>query len=77
MVWACFTNEDKIPKKVFNMNVLGICPKLKPSLRWKQQVRKDITQKEGRLQELQYQLWDDRHKAVDTLKEEYGGFIMG
>lgn len=49
MVWACFMNEDKIQKKIFNMKVLGICPKLKPSLRWKQQVRKDITQREGRL----------------------------
>lgn len=66
MAWACFMNEDKIPKKVFNMTVLGICPKLKPTLRWKQQVRKDITQNEGRLWELQHQLWEERYRWGDS-----------
>jgi hypothetical protein len=43
-------NEERIPKKVLNMKVKKRkCPRLKvPRSRWEQQVRKDVTQKEGR-----------------------------
>jgi hypothetical protein len=41
-------NEEIIPKKVLNMKVKGKCSGGRPKLRWEEQVRKAVTQKEGR-----------------------------
>jgi hypothetical protein len=38
----------RIQKKALNMKVKGKCSKGRMRSRWEQQVRKDITQKEGR-----------------------------
>jgi hypothetical protein len=40
-------NEERIPKKVLNMNMTGKHPRGRPRSRKKQQVRKDVTQREG------------------------------
>jgi hypothetical protein len=40
-------NEERIPKKVLNMEVKGICPKRGLQSSW-EQIRKDVTQKERR-----------------------------
>jgi hypothetical protein len=41
-------NEEKISNEVLNMRVKGKCPRGRPRSRWEQQVRKDVTKKEGR-----------------------------
>jgi hypothetical protein len=44
--------------KVLNMKVKGKCPRGKMRSRWEQQVRKDVTQREGNEEEL----WEDRDR---------------
>jgi hypothetical protein len=41
-------NKERIPKKVLYLKVKGKCPRGRPRSRWKQQVRKDVRQREGR-----------------------------
>jgi hypothetical protein len=41
-------NKDRIPKKSLNMKVKGKCPRGRLISGLEQQVRKDVTQKEGR-----------------------------
>jgi hypothetical protein len=41
-------NEERIPKKVLNMKVKGRHSRGRPRSRGEQQVRKDVTQREGR-----------------------------
>jgi hypothetical protein len=43
-------NEDRIPKTVLNTKVKGKCPRGTSRSRWEQQVRKYVTQREGRTQ---------------------------
>jgi hypothetical protein len=40
--------EQRILKKVFNIKVKGKRQRGRPRSRWKQQVRKNVTQEEGR-----------------------------
>jgi hypothetical protein len=40
--------EERIPQIFFNMKVKGKCPSGRPRSRWEQQVRKDVTQREGK-----------------------------
>jgi hypothetical protein len=61
-------NEERIPKKVLNMNIKGKCVRGRPRLRW-EYVRKDVTQKEGKT-------WG---KILDDLWEDYdswAGFVV-
>jgi hypothetical protein len=53
----------RITKKVFNMKVKGKHPRGRLRSRWEQQVRTDITQKEGRIwEETDVDLWEDRNR---------------
>jgi hypothetical protein len=57
--------KERIPKKILDMKVKGkwSCGRLKS--RWEQQVRKDITQREGRTRdetEKEEELWEDRDR---------------
>jgi hypothetical protein len=38
-------NKERIPKKILKKKVKGKCPRGRPRSRWKQYVRKDVTQK--------------------------------
>jgi hypothetical protein len=46
------------------MKVKGKCPRGKLSTRWKQQVKKDVTQREGRpWEQTEEELWEDRDRS--------------
>jgi hypothetical protein len=52
-------NEERIPNKVLNMTVKGKCPRGRLRSRMEQEVRKDVTQKEGRPgEEIEKELWE-------------------
>jgi hypothetical protein len=41
-------NEERIPENVLNMEIKWKQPRGRQRLRWEQQIRKNVTQKEGR-----------------------------
>jgi hypothetical protein len=44
-------NENRIPKKILNIRVKGKFPRERPISKLVQQIRKDVTQQEGRKEE--------------------------
>jgi hypothetical protein len=55
MVWIHFKNEQKYNSK----GLRG-----RPRSRWKQQVRKDVTQREGRPWKENEELWEDKERWI-------------
>jgi hypothetical protein len=54
-----FKNEERILKNVLNLKVNRKCPRGGSRSRWEQQVRKPVTQEEGRTWEETEKLWED------------------
>jgi hypothetical protein len=61
MVWTRFTNEVRIPKKVLNIKLKGRRPRRKLRSRL-EQVRKHVTQREGRAWE---EFWGGTAEGLD------------
>ena len=49
MEWACFKNEQRIQRTVFNITTKTLSTRGRQMPRWEQHVRKNVSQKDRRM----------------------------